>query len=73
MGKHRFKDSAFYIPRALLAFALCSGGVALSLLSFKLPVHPSNEAQEKSALRYMPEPGGKADDFSRMEQGGEAQ
>src|SRR3984893_2292557 len=73
MRKHSSLESGIFNPRALLAFALCLGGVSLTLFSFKLPVsnsdNPSNHngATQMSQLRYMPEPGGKADDFDRME------
>ena len=65
MGKYRFKQ--FFNPRASLAFALCLGGVALSLFSFNLPARVSQNVERESRLRDMPEPGGKADDFDRME------
>jgi hypothetical protein len=73
MNKNSISQSGFFNPRALLAFALCLGGVSLTLFSFKLPVSNSNNpsdhngAMQMNQLRYMPEPGGKADDFDRME------
>src|SRR3984893_8588227 len=73
MNKISISQSGFFNPRALLAFALCLSGVSLTLFSFKLPVSNSanprnhNDAIQMSQLRYMPEPGGKADDFDRME------
>jgi hypothetical protein len=70
MHKHVSKYyPGFVLPRVLLAFALCSLGVVLSLFSFRLPagsVHARRSA-DIDRLRYMPEPGGKRDDFDRME------
>src|SRR5690242_8345568 len=68
MHKHVSKYPGFVLPRVLLAFALCSLGVVLSLFSFRLPAgsdHQRHNGIERA--RYMPEPGGKADDFDRME------
>ncbi len=69
--------TGFFHPRALLAFALCSGGVLLTMLSFSLPVGGSHSLSRQNQLahankpnkpqHYMPVPGGKADDLDRME------
>src|ERR1700720_455181 len=73
MNKNSISQSGIFNPRALLAFTLCLSGVSLTLFSFKLPVSNSNNppnhkgTMDMDQLRYMPEPGGKADDLDRME------
>jgi hypothetical protein len=63
--------SGFFAVRVLFAFVFCLGGVSLALFSFRLPsasVVGRDGHDRTSRLRYMPEPGGKADDFERMEE-----
>src|ERR1700682_23584 len=55
-----------FAPRVLLAFILCSAGIALGVISFA-PRLQDGRKSTGQLLRYMPEPGGKADDFDRME------
>ncbi|MEY2546118.1 MAG: hypothetical protein QOG48_1235 [Verrucomicrobiota bacterium] len=59
------KSAAFFNPRALLAVILCSSSVALAVISFVPPVQDTRTSTNK--LRYMPQPGGEADDFDQME------
>jgi hypothetical protein len=73
MRKNPTSRFGFFNPRTLSALALCSGGVLLAIGSIAPPVRHSDGATSQGgrdiakALRYMPEPGGKADDFDRME------
>jgi hypothetical protein len=70
MHTYRLKKSGFFIPRALLAVLLCSGGVALSLFSFKLPSANPKVSNREADRRphYMPVAGEKGEDLDRMEQ-----
>jgi hypothetical protein len=74
MEKRPFTKSGFVNLRTLFAFALCSGGVLLAMFSFTPPVggldSPSRQNGRRHAnelQRYMPVPGGHADDLDRME------
>jgi hypothetical protein len=55
-----------FTPRILLAFVLCSAGIALAVISFAPRLQDGQKSTDR-LLRYMPEPGGKADDFDQME------
>src|SRR5437870_5690305 len=70
MKKDCASQSGFFIPRVLLAFALCSAGALLAMFSLA----PQSGAPIRTAVRDakqlqrdMPVPGGKADDLDRME------
>jgi Dockerin type I domain len=66
MRKKSASQSAFFNPRLLLSFALCSIGVLLAVFGFAgKPSHPI--ADRDQLPRYMPVPGGGADDLDRME------
>ena len=66
--KNPASQSGVFNPRVLLAFALCSVGVVLALISFAPPVErPDGHRGAGGLERYMPVPGGKPDDLDRME------
>ena len=76
MKKNRLSKSGFFNSRILLSFALCVLGALLATSSFtgmpNLLVggiassdHDAGELDERE--RYMPVPGGEADDLNRME------
>jgi hypothetical protein len=65
MRKTAFYHSAIFNPRALLAFALCLLGVALSLFSFSVPGPEKNVVRRE---RDMPTRGSKGEDLSRLEE-----
>jgi hypothetical protein len=73
MRKKPTSRFGFFNPRTLSGLALCSGGVLLAIGSFAPPVGHSDGANSQGGRatakvqRYMPEPGGKPDDFDRME------
>jgi len=57
---------AFFNPRVLIGFVLCSSGALLAIFSFAgIPWHPVGDTEQSQ--RYMPAPGGRADDLDRME------
>src|SRR5262249_44137173 len=62
--------SGFLQIRALTAVMLLAAAVCLARFSFAPPESLKGERErgEMGRARYMPEPGGKADDFDRMEQ-----
>jgi hypothetical protein len=66
MKRNNSSIAGFFDPRILLAFLLCSAGLALATFS----IAPSREQTAKQTVRsqrYMPVPGGKVDDLDRME------
>ena len=66
MKKKSASQSAFFNPRLLLSFVLCSIGVLLAVFGFAgKPSHPIGDRDQLP--RYMPVPGGGADDLDRME------
>jgi hypothetical protein len=80
MKKNRNSISGFFHARVLIALALCSIGVLLATASFTgigwhLVGSPENSNDEKTredkdrdrGERYMPVPGGEADDLNGME------
>ena len=78
MKKNRTSTSGLFRLRVLLAFALCSSGVLLAISSFTgmgwhLVGRPEGSKSEKERGevdrlgRYMPVPGGEADDLNGME------
>ena len=78
MKKKRTSTSGLFNPRVLLAFALCSAGVLLATFGFTgvprqlvgCPGGSNCEDRRTSTeqpQRYMPIPGGDADDLDRME------
>jgi hypothetical protein len=80
MKRIRTSKSGLFNPRVLLAFALCSAGIFLAIASFTATgshlvggPEGSNEEREREEKgrdqgeRYMPVPGGEADDLNGME------
>jgi hypothetical protein len=78
MRKKQTSESGLFIPRVLLALALCSVGVFLGISSFtgmgwrSLGCPDGSNCQDGGGdtdrlQRYMPVPGGAADDLDRME------
>jgi hypothetical protein len=66
MKEKSASQSAFFNPRLLLSFVLCSIGVLLAVFGFAgKPSHPIGDRDQLP--RYMPVPGGGADDLDRME------
>jgi hypothetical protein len=66
MKKKSASQSAFFNPRVLIGFVLCSMGVLLAVFGFAgKPSHPVGDRDQLP--RYMPVPGGGADDLDRME------
>src|ERR1700682_3087788 len=66
MKKKSASQSAFFNPRLLLGFVLCSIGVLLAIFGFAgTPWRPVGHRDQLP--RYMPVPGGGADDLDRME------
>ena len=57
--------SGFSNLRAIVAFTLCLGGVALTLFSF---APPTEHKEAGGRARYMPVRGGEPDDLHRMEE-----
>src|SRR6266550_1848833 len=70
-GRNLISQSGVFNPRALLAVALCSGGVLLAMSSFMAPSrsnHDTASVNTHRLQRYMPVPDGEPDDLNRMEQ-----
>ena len=78
MPKKQTSESGIFNPRVLLAFALCSVGVLLAISSFtgmgwhSVGCPDGSNCQDGRSdtdrlQRYMPVPGGEADDLDRME------
>ena len=66
MKKKSASQSAFFNLRLLLSFVLCSIGVLLAIFGFAgTPWHAVGHSDQLP--RYMPVPGGGADDLDRME------
>lgn len=66
MKKNPASEFGFSTPRVLLAFLFCSVGVGLAMISFA-PPEGRRETGGQERPRYMPVPGGKADDLDRLE------
>jgi hypothetical protein len=66
MGKRR-SESALLRPRVFLAFVLFTTGVCLATLSLNFQTEAPRPTDRVSAERYMPVPGGRADDLDRIE------
>ena len=67
MRKHRVAESGSFNPRIVAAFLLCAGGAALAFFSL-LPPKQDNGTTAEQRDRYMPVPGGEADDLNRLEE-----
>jgi hypothetical protein len=69
MKTNSASERAWFNPRILLAFTLCSAGAALAISTFtggrELKLAANSLAQERP--RYMPVEGGEVDDLERME------
>jgi hypothetical protein len=66
MKKKSASQSAFFNPRLLLSFVLCSIGVLLAIFGFAgTPWHAAGYRDQSP--RYMPVPGGGVDELDRME------
>ncbi len=62
-------ESGAFNPRVFLAFTLCCAGALLAAISFAPPSAPAPQAATETVEkdRYMPVPGGEADDLDRLE------
>src|SRR6266513_959393 len=74
MKKNPRSQSGSFIPRIVVAFALCSAGVLLAAISFApqlmgptVPAAGTKASSVSQPPRYMPVPGGEPDDLDRME------
>src|SRR5262245_25558088 len=70
MKNNASSQSGRFNPRVFLSFALAFAGVFLAVASFMQPTQKASVKMSNTSprpLRYMPEPGGKADDFDQME------
>jgi hypothetical protein len=78
MKKNHSHRRGVFNPRALLAFVLCSAGFVLAVSGFtgmglQLVGPKASSSRDKNSEiderpRYMPVPGGKADDLNRLEE-----
>src|SRR6185295_13582753 len=69
MKRNPTSERGFFNPRISLAVTLCFVGAALAISSFTVMHEPKSAAKPASPQRprYMPVPGGEADDLDRME------
>jgi hypothetical protein len=68
MRRKSSSESGIFSPRVFLAFILCSSGVLLAVSSFTATAdRPRPSVRTNQLQRYMPVPGGEADDLDRME------
>src|SRR5688572_12028270 len=68
MHRKLFSESGIFSPRVFLAFLFCSTGVLLAISSFTgVPWRSLKPHDGIRPERYMPVPGGEADDLNRLE------
>src|SRR2546423_14074444 len=67
MHKKAPSESGMFSPRVFLAFLLCSAGILLAISSFTGKPGRERHSPSNHLERYLPVPGGEADDLDRLE------